>query len=125
LKHHYPHEFMAGLMSCDADNIDNVVKFIAEARSMGLTVERPDINESDQDFTVTQSATSSTGKVIRFGVGAVKGVGGTAVEVILEARAAEGKFTSIYELCRRVDTQKCNRRVLVQLIKSGALDGLP
>ena len=125
LKHHYPHEFMAGLMSCDADNIDNVVKFIAEARSMGLTVERPDINESDQDFTVTPSPTSSTGKVIRFGLGAVKGVGGTAVEAILEARAAEGKFTSIYELCRRVDTQKCNRRVLEQLIKSGALDGLP
>jgi DNA polymerase-3 subunit alpha len=46
LKHHYPHEFMAGLMSCDADNIDNIVKFIAEARAMGLTVERPDVDES-------------------------------------------------------------------------------
>ena len=53
LKHHYPHEFMAGLMSCDADNVDNIVKFIAEARAMGLVVERPDINESLQDFTVT------------------------------------------------------------------------
>ncbi|NVB84498.1 MAG: DNA polymerase III subunit alpha [Kofleriaceae bacterium] len=125
LKHHYPHEFMAGLMSCDADNIDNVVKFIAEARSMGLTVERPDINESQQDFTVTPSETAQGGKVIRFGLGAVKGVGGTAVEAILEARASEGKFQSIFELCRRVDTQKCNRRVLEQLIKSGAMDGLP
>jgi DNA polymerase-3 subunit alpha len=125
LKHHYPHEFMAGLMSCDADNIDNIVKFIAEARSMGLTVERPDINESHQDFTVTPSEGAQGGKVIRFGLGAVKGVGGTAVEAILEARAADGTFSSIYELCRRVDTQKCNRRVLEQLIKSGALDGLP
>ena len=53
LKAHYPHEFMAGLMSCDADNIDNVVKFIAEARAMGLVVERPDVNESNLDFTVT------------------------------------------------------------------------
>jgi DNA polymerase-3 subunit alpha len=120
LKHHYPHEFMAGLMSCDADNIDNVVKFIAEARAMGLVVERPDVNESAQDFTVTPEP-----KVIRFGLGAVKGVGGTAVEAILDARANEGRFESLFELCRRVDTQKCNRRVIEQLIKSGALDGLP
>ncbi|MGE5182391.1 MAG: OB-fold nucleic acid binding domain-containing protein, partial [Acidobacteriota bacterium] len=130
LKYHYPHEFMAGLMSCDADNIDNVVKFIAEARAMGLVVERPDVNESHQDFTVTTSAPADGGgtgdaKVIRFGLGAVKGVGGTAVEAILEARANEGRFESLFELCRRVDTQKCNRRVIEQLIKSGALDGLP
>jgi DNA polymerase-3 subunit alpha len=136
LKAHYPHEFMAGLMSCDADNVDNIVKFIAEARAMGLVVERPDINESLQDFTVTvpsQVAPVIEGapvnplaaKVIRFGLGAVKGVGATAVEAILEARAADGVFTSVYELCRRVDTQRCNRRVLEQLIKAGALDGLP
>jgi DNA polymerase III subunit alpha len=125
LKHHYPHEFMAGLMSCDADNIDNIVKFIAEARSMGLTVERPDINESAHDFTVTPKDTAQGGKIVRFGLGAVKGVGGNAVEAIIEARASDGPFTSIFELCRRVDTQKCNRRVLEQLIKSGALDGLP
>jgi DNA polymerase-3 subunit alpha len=122
LKHHYPHEFMAGLMSCDADNIDNVVKFIAEARAMGLVVERPDLNESQLDFTVTGTAEK---KLIRFGLGAVKGVGTHAVDAILEARASEGNFRSLYELCRRVDTQKCNRRVLEQLIKSGALDGLP
>ncbi|HEY5946963.1 MAG TPA: DNA polymerase III subunit alpha, partial [Kofleriaceae bacterium] len=125
LKHHYQHEFMAGLMSCDADNVDNIVKFIAEARAMGLMVERPDVNESDQDFTVTAAPDHATGKVIRFGLGAVKGVGTNAVEAILEARASEGRFTSLFELCRRVDTQKCNRRVLEQLIKSGALDGLP
>ena len=125
LKHHYPHEFMAGLMSCDADNIDNIVKFIAEARAMGLVVERPDINESLQDFSVTPRADALGGKVIRFGLGAVKGVGANAVEAILEARAGDGRFESIFELCRRVDTQKCNRRVLEQLVKSGAVDGLP
>jgi DNA polymerase-3 subunit alpha len=124
LKHHFPHEFMAGLMSCDADNVDNIVKFIAEARAMGLVVERPDIDESLSDFTVTAPAEGSD-KMIRFGLGAVKGVGGTAVEAILEARARDGRFTSLYELCRRVDTQRCNRRVLEQLIKAGALDGLP
>ncbi|HEY1558989.1 MAG TPA: DNA polymerase III subunit alpha [Kofleriaceae bacterium] len=119
LKFHYPHEFMAGLMSSDADNVDNIVKFIAEARAMGLVVERPDINESALDFTVTAAP-----KVIRFGLGAVKGVGTSAVEAILEARAAEGRFDSLFELCRRVDSQKCNRRVIEQLVKSGALDGL-
>ena len=130
LKHHYPHEFMAGLMSCDADNIENVVKFIAEARAMGLVVERPDVNESLADFTVTdprggQVDGKPATKVIRFGLGAVKGVGTNAVDAIIESRGTEGKLTSLYELCRRVDTQKCNRRVLEQLIKSGALDGLP
>jgi DNA polymerase-3 subunit alpha len=126
LKHHYPHEFMAGLMSCDADNIDNVVKFIAEARAMGLTVERPDVNESLSDFSITPSTKPEAlrGKVIRFGLGAVKGVGSTAVDAIIEARTADGPFESVFELCRRVDTQKCNRKTLEQLVKSGALDGL-
>ncbi|MEZ4358830.1 MAG: DNA polymerase III subunit alpha [Kofleriaceae bacterium] len=158
LKYHYPHEFMAGLMSCDADNIDNVVKFIAEARAMGLTALRPDVNESELDFTVRPRLAAADGadeepkgrgkagrrgkatakptraeaaaernldhKVIRFGLGAVKGVGASAVEAILEARKEGGDFTSLYDLCRRVDNQRCNKRVLEQLIKSGALDGL-
>jgi DNA polymerase-3 subunit alpha len=122
LKHHYPHEFMAGLMSCDADNVDNIVKFISEARSMGLTVERPDLNESINDFAVIAR---KDGKVIRFGLGAVKGVGTNAVDAVLEVRNADGPFASVFELCRRVDTQKCNRRVLEALIKAGAFDSLP
>ncbi len=121
LKAHYPHEFVAGLMSCDSDNVDNIVKFIAEARSMGLVVEQPDVNESLADFTVHQRG---DGKVIRFGMGAVKGVGASAVEAIQDARNQGGPFVSIYDLCRRVDTQKCNRRVIEALIKSGALDSV-
>ena len=121
LKHHYPHEFFAGLMSCDADNIDNIVKFIAEARAMGLVVEQPDVNESAADFTVHAR---EGGKIIRFGMGAVKGVGANAVDAILLARAEGGPFTSIYDVCKRVDTQKCNRRVLEQLIKAGAFDSI-
>ena len=125
LKAHYPHEFMAGLMTCDADNIDNIVKFIAEARAMGLTVEPPDINESRSDFTVTPRdgaqrrqgdpvrARRGEGRRRRRGRGDPRG-----------ARDRRARSTSIFELCRRVDTQKCNRRVLEQLIKSGALDGL-
>jgi DNA polymerase-3 subunit alpha len=120
LKHHYPHEFMAGLMSCDADNVDNIIKFIAESRAMGLVVDRPDVNESAHDFTVTSRDGT---KVIRFGLGAVKGIGASAVDAILEARA-EGPFTSLYDLCRRVDSQRCNRRVMEQLVKSGGLDSI-
>ncbi|HTM19034.1 MAG TPA: DNA polymerase III subunit alpha [Kofleriaceae bacterium] len=138
LKHHYPHEFMAGLMSCDLDNVDNIVKFIAEARAMGLVVERPDINESASDFRVLLRAPSGLaaaspavgqgsldgGKVIRFGLGAVKGVGQSAVESVLEVRGADGPFTGLYEFCRRVDGQKCNRRVVEALIKGGAFDSM-
>ena len=124
LKHHFPHEFMAGLMSCDTDNVDNIVKFIAEARSMGLVVERPDVDESAQDFTVTPRTGALRNKVIRFGLGAVKGVGGSAVEAVLEARKEGGAFNSAYDFCRRVDTQKCNRRVIEALVKSGAFDGV-
>ncbi|MEZ4402044.1 MAG: DNA polymerase III subunit alpha [Kofleriaceae bacterium] len=123
LKHHHPHEFMAGLMSCDADNIDNVVKFIAEARAMGLTVERPDVDESAADFTVTPRPGELRDKVIRFGLGAVKGVGSTAVDAVIEARKDGGPFASIFDFARRVDTQKCNRRVIEALMKAGAFDG--
>ena len=84
LKRHFPHEFMAGLLSCDRDNVDNIVKFIAEARAMGLKVERPDVNQSELDFTVVETGGD---KVIRFGLGAVKGIGEGAVEAILQARA--------------------------------------
>ncbi len=121
LKHHYSHEFMAGLMSCDRDNTDNIVKFIAEARAMGLTVERPDVNESAADFTVV--VRDDKEKVIRFGLGAVKGVGSGAVEAVLAARNDEGRFKSLFDFCKRVDSQKCNRRVIEALIKSGGYDG--
>ncbi len=125
LKCHYPHEFMAGLMSCDRDNTDNIVKFIAEARAMNLTVERPDINESALDFTVVpRNQGGEADKVIRFGLCAVKGVGQGAVEAILKVRREEGGFSSIYEFCKRVDSQKANRRVIEALVKSGAFDGL-
>src|SRR5690606_3302441 len=143
LKHHYPHEFMAGLMSCDADNTDNIVKFIAEARAMGLEVERPDVNQSAADFAVVPRPAAdgqaggqgkgakeaakegaTGGKVIRFGLGAVKGVGQGAVEAILESRAEEGPFRSIYDFCRRVDSQRVNRRVIEALVKSGGFDGV-
>ena len=127
LKRHFPHEFMAGLLSCDRDNVDNIVKFIAEARAMGLKVERPDVNESELDFTVVAMGGDT---VIRFGLGAVKGIGAAAVEAILEARREGGAFTpfnpftSIYDFAARVDQTRINKRVVEALVKSGAFDGV-
>ncbi|MCP4443874.1 MAG: DNA polymerase III subunit alpha, partial [Myxococcales bacterium] len=124
LKKHYPHEFMAGLMSCDQDNTENIVKFIAEARAMHLKVARPDVIESQQDFTVVP-AEKVEDKVIRFGLGAVKGVGSGAVESILRSRNEDGPYESMFDFCERVDSQKVNRRVIEALVKAGAYDGIP
>jgi DNA polymerase-3 subunit alpha len=140
LKTHYPHEFMAGLLSCDKDNTDNIVKFIADARAGGLRVERPDVNESLSDFSVVEMVVTEQEKkkkggrakgkpgerikVIRFGLGAVRGVGENAVEAILNARAEGGPFKSLYDFSERVDTQKVNRRVVEALVKAGAFDGV-
>jgi DNA polymerase-3 subunit alpha len=116
LKAHYPVEFMAALLTEDMENTDKVVKNIAEVRSMGIEVLPPDINASDRSFTVHDNA-------IRFGLGAVKGVGSSAIEVILEVRR-EGAFSSLHDFCERVNLQKVNKKVLEALIKCGAFDSL-
>jgi DNA polymerase-3 subunit alpha len=124
LKHHFPASFMAALMTCDKSNNDNVVKFIAEARSMGLTVLSPDINESGRDFSVVRRRTPSgeAEEQIRFGLAGVRGVGELAVDAVLAARKTGGPFTSLFELCRRVDLKKVNKRTLEGLTCAGAFD---
>jgi len=114
LKAHYPVEFMAALMTSEKDTQDKVVRLINECRSAGLPVLPPDVNESGYRFTVSDGA-------IRFGLGAVKGLGAAAIDSIIEARQ-EGPFTSLYDFCERVDTQKVNRRVIESLVKCGAFD---
>jgi DNA polymerase-3 subunit alpha len=115
LKTHYPVEFMAALLTSDGDNTDKVVRLIAETRAMGLTVLPPSVNESAQDFT-------TRGNAIRFGLGAIKGVGGGAVEAILLSRAEDGPFEDLYAFCERVDLRRVNRRVMEALTKCGAFD---
>ncbi|MEC9071122.1 MAG: DNA polymerase III subunit alpha, partial [Myxococcota bacterium] len=115
LKTNYPVEFMAALLTCDGDNTDKVVRFISEARSMGITVLPPSVNASALDFTVDAGR-------IRFGLGAVKGVGAGAVECIIEAREEDGPFGSLFDFCERVDLRRVNRRVLEALTKCGAFD---
>ncbi len=117
LKAHYPAAFMAAVLSADMDNTDKVVTLIDECRSLGLDVEPPAINRSDYRFSVSGE------KTIVYGLGAIKGVGESAIEVVLQARA-QGPFRDLWDLCARVDLQRVNRRVLESLIRAGALDAL-
>ncbi|MEJ0040639.1 MAG: DNA polymerase III subunit alpha [Gammaproteobacteria bacterium] len=119
LKAHYPAAFMAAVMSADMAHTDKVVTLIRDCRdSCGLEVKPPDVNVSRFEFTVDDD------KTIRYGLGAVRGVGQGVVEAIIEEREAHGRFTSIENLCRRLDLSKLNRRVLEALIRSGSLDSL-
>jgi DNA polymerase-3 subunit alpha len=118
LKTHYPVEFMAALLTSVTGSTDDVVKYINECREMGIAVEPPDINVSDANFT-------PHGQAIRFGLAAVKNVGGNAIESIVAARKKMGRaFRSIFEFCEEVDLRLLNKRVLESLIKSGAMDSL-
>ena len=117
LKAHYPAQFMAALLSCDVNNTDKVVLYINECKDHGTEVLPPDINESDQDFNVVDGR-------IRFGLAAVKNVGGAALDSIMEERDKDGHYTSLEDLCCRIDSRKVNKRVLESLIKAGAFDSL-
>ena len=114
LKAHYPHEFMAALLTSEVNNTDKVMLHIAECRDQKLTVLPPDINQSGRAFTVANDA-------IRFGMAAVKNVGEGAVDAIIEARE-EKPFLDIFDFCERVNLGKVNRRVIESLIKCGAFD---
>jgi len=116
LKAHYPAAFMAAVLSSDMDHTDKVVTLIDECKEMDIKVEPPDVNASDYVFSVPGAGS------IRYGLGAIKGVGRAAVESMLDERNAGGPFADLDELCRRCDLQKSNRRVLEALLKAGAMD---
>jgi DNA polymerase III subunit alpha len=118
LKAHYPAAFMAAVLSSDMDKTDKVVTLIDEANRMGLEVAPPDVNSSEYTFTTCGD------RAIRYGLGAVKGVGESAVEAIIEERRRGGVYVDMAGLCRRIDTNRVNRRVLEALIRSGSLDTL-
>jgi DNA polymerase-3 subunit alpha len=142
LKANYPVEFFCAMMTNDMADTDKLSQYIAEARSMGIEVLPPDVNESHVHFAPAQSRTGvppvrPSGSApagdrrdacltlaIRFGLAAIKGVGEIAVEAILKTRSEGGRFHSLADLCERVDGRSVNRKVLEALIKCGACDCL-
>jgi DNA polymerase-3 subunit alpha len=118
LKAHYPAAYMAAVLSADMDHTDKIVTLIDECAHLGLEVQPPDLNASSYVFAMADERT------IRYGLGAIKGVGRSAVEAITEEREARGAYRSLPDLCRRVDLSRVNRRVFEALIRSGSLDGL-
>jgi len=118
LKTHYPVEFMAALLTSETSKPENVVKYIGECKELGISVEPPDVQVSGSQFT-------PSGEAIRFGLAAVKNVGGNAIDSIIKARAeVGGRFKSFWEFCEKVDLRVMNSRVIQSLIKAGALDSL-
>ncbi len=118
LKTHYPAAFMSAVMSSDIDSTDKVVTLIDECGSMGLRILPPDVNASAHAFAVADPRT------IRYGLGAIRGVGQGVVEALVTEREQGGVFRDLEDLCSRLDLTRVNRRVLEAMILAGALDGL-
>jgi len=117
LKRHYPSEFMAALLSSEIGNTDRVVGYINECRALAIEVLPPHVNESGYKFTVVGANS------LRFGLGAIRGVGRSAIDSIIQARQNDGPFTSLFDFCSRIDLRLNNKRVIEALIGAGALDG--
>jgi DNA polymerase-3 subunit alpha len=117
LKTHFPVEFVSALLTSETGNTDKIVKYLNEARGMGITVLPPDVNSSDLYFT-------PVGEAIRFGLAAIKNVGEGTARAILESRARLGGFKTIFDFCDDVDPRVLNKRALESLIRSGAMDTL-
>ncbi|MEJ7728327.1 MAG: DNA polymerase III subunit alpha [Polyangiaceae bacterium] len=146
LKAHFPVEFLCALMTADRDKIDKVVRIIAEGRAWGVNILPPEINESQTDFTVVYAAPGAAASTatnankaaelrarkrrakdpldpkIRFGLGAIRGVGESALEAVLEVRNAGGAFSDLFDFAERVDARRVNKGVLESLVQCGAFD---
>ena len=118
LKAHYPAEFMAACLSADMDDTDKVHIFVEDTIANGLTILPPDINLSGYRFIPVDD------KTIRFGLGAVKGTGESAINSIITVREQTGPFTDLFDFCNRVDRRIANRRVMESLIRVGAFDAI-
>ncbi len=118
LKHYYPKEFMAALMTSVIDNSTKVSEYILSCRQMGIPILPPDINDGQSGFSVS-------GDSIRYGLSAIKSVGRTVVQAILDERKQNGPYTSLDNFVERIGGKEVNKRALENFIKSGALDSLP
>ncbi len=118
LKAHYPAAFMAAVLSADMDNTDKIAGFITECRKMEIDILPPDINHSSHAFKMTDQQS------IRYGLGAIKGIGAAAIHYIENERETGGDYTSLDDFCNRMDLRKINKRAMETLIRSGATDAL-
>ena len=117
MKKHYPHEYMAALLTSVLDSSTKVAEYIAECRALGIRLLPPDVNESDADFTVS-------GDNLRFGLVAIKGIGWGAIKNLVAERAQNGLFKDFEDFCRRMSDKDLNRRAIENLIRAGAFDSL-
>jgi DNA polymerase-3 subunit alpha len=117
LKAHFPREYMAALLTSEVNNMDKLMKYVAECQAMGIKVSPPDVNESYSKFTVV-------GDAILFGIAAIKNVGEGAVESIVSARQSQGPFATFFDFLDRIDLFAVNKKVIESLIKCGATDSL-
>ncbi len=118
LKAHYPAEFMAACLSADMDDTDKVYIFVEDSLANGLTILPPDINQSTYRFVPVDE------KTIRFGLGAIKGAGESAINMIVNERKSSGLFVDLFDFCNRVDRRIVNRRTIESLIRVGAFDSI-
>ena len=118
LKTHHPAAFMAAVLSADMDSTDKVVNLVEECRSLGLNVAPPHVNECVYRFSVAGE------RNVRYGLGAIKGAGESALESVIGERTRNGPYIDLFDFARRIDPKRVNRRVVEALIRAGALDGL-
>ena len=119
LKAHYPVEYLTAMLSVERDNTDKVRRYFSEARNLGIAISPPDINRSGLDFTIENLEQQQT---IRFGLGAIKNAGVSAIMVILNERNLQGPFESLQNLCDRVDLRRVGKRTLEYMIKAHVFD---
>ncbi|WP_291780903.1 DNA polymerase III subunit alpha [Cecembia sp.] len=119
LKAHYPAEYMASVLSNNMNDISQVTFFMEECKRMGISVLGPDVNESKNGFTVNPEGQ------VRFGMAAIKGVGGAAVDAIVEEREKNGKYTNIFDFCKRVNSRALNKKSMESLAMAGSFDCFP
>ncbi|MEM7113668.1 MAG: DNA polymerase III subunit alpha [Chloroflexota bacterium] len=118
LKAHYPVEYLAAMLSVERDNTDKVRRYFAEAKNLGIDIAPPDVNLSRLDFTIEDGERSR----IRFGLGAIKNAGAAALNLIIDERETNGRFSSLQDLCDRVDLRRVGKRALEFMIKARAFD---
>jgi DNA polymerase-3 subunit alpha len=118
LKAHYPAAFMAAVLSADMDHTDKIAGFIMECRKMRINILPPDINHSAYEFRMTDTQS------IRYGLGAIKGIGKAAIDYIKEERESGGQYANLDDFCNRMDLKKANKRAMETLVRSGAMDVL-